>query len=298
MNKNKSSCLLACEILWDCIEGREPLLGGATLNVAYHLNQLGCITIPVSSVGADKLGQKSIQIIKNDWCCDIDNISTLKDINTGVVDIKIDDLGDATYLIHSPAAWDYISIEKSSKNLSYDAFVYGSVALRSPFNQQSFNDFIDNYKGLKCFDVNLREGQNSISVVFQFLKKADFIKLNEHELVEISKYLNFEKIDTEELILELIKLIGEKIICVTRGEQSPILYWQKKFYKGDAISVTVKDTIGAGDAFFSSMIYSLINTDFEPINALNKASELASWVVTKDGAQPKYDNDILSKYIR
>lgn len=297
MSNTKSSCLLACEILWDCVEGQIPLLGGATLNVAYHLNQLGCEIFPLSSVGSDKLGELSFKIIKDEWHCDTTGISVLNNIDTGVVDVKIDDLGDASYVIHTPAAWDYISIEKSSKNMSCQAFVYGSVALRSSFNQQTFNDFINIYQGLKCFDVNLREGQNNIEVVFEFLKKADFIKLNEDELIKVAHYLSFKFSDTNVLVLQLIQLIGEKTICITRGEKDPILYWQKRIYTGNSVPVKVKNTIGAGDAFFSSMIYSLINPNFDPIKALNRASLLASWVVTKEGAQPKYDNEIRSKLL-
>lgn len=297
MSNTKASCLLACEILWDCVEGCVPLLGGATLNVAYHLNQLGCEIFPLSSVGSDELGKLSFKIIKDEWHCDTTGISVLDNVKTGVVDVKIDDTGDASYVIHTPAAWDYISIEKSSKNMSCQAFVYGSVALRSSFNQQTFKDFLNIYKGLKCFDVNLREGQNNIEVVFEFLKKADFIKLNEDELIKVAHYLSIKFSDINVLVLQLIKLIGEKTICITRGEKDPVLYWQKRIYTGNSVIVKVKNTIGAGDAFFSSMINSLINPNFDPIKALNQASLLASWVVTKEGAQPKYDNEIRSKLL-
>lgn len=297
MSNTKASCLLACEILWDCVEGCVPLLGGATLNVAYHLNQLGCEIFPLSSVGSDELGKLSFKIIKDEWHCDTTGISVLDNVKTGVVDVKIDDTGDASYVIHTPAAWDYISIEKSPTNMSCQAFVYGSVALRSSFNQQTFSDFLNIYKGLKCFDVNLRERQNNIEVVFEFLKKADFIKLNEDELIKVAHYLSIKFSDINVLVLQLIKLIGEKTICITRGEKDPVLYWQKRIYTGNSVIVKVKNTIGAGDAFFSSMINSLINPNFDPIKALNQASLLASWVVTKEGAQPKYDNEIRSKLL-
>lgn len=297
MSNNKASCLLACEILWDCVEGQIPLLGGATLNVAYHLNQSGCEIFPLSSVGSDELGEQSFRIIKDEWHCDTTGISVLNNVNTGVVDVKIEDSGDASYVIHTPAAWDYINIDHSQKNLACQAFIYGSVALRSSFNQQTFDDFLKIYQGLKCFDVNLREGQNNIEIVFEFLKKADFIKLNEDELIKVAHYLNIKFSDINVLVLQLIQLIGEKTICITRGEDDPILYWQKRVYKGNSITVKVKNTIGAGDAFFSSMIYSLINPNFDPIKALNRASLLASWVVTKEGAQPQYDNEIRSKLL-
>lgn len=291
----KPSCLLACEILWDCVEGHPPQQGGATLNVAYHLQKLGCRTVPVSSVGSDKLGNQSLSIIKNDWRCDVSEIKVLKDVGTGIVDVKIDAAGDASYDIHTPAAWDYISISHNAENLASSAFVYGSVALRSTFNQKSFADFLQKYQGLKCFDVNLREGQNDIQIVGEFLRRADFIKLNESELDKIARHFNIVAEKIEEQIYALVDIIGDKIICITRGDKHPVLYREGHIYSGQAIRVNVKNTIGAGDAFFAAMINALINPQFEPIAALYKASALGSWVATKEGAQPEYDNDIIEK---
>lgn len=289
------SCLLACEILWDCVEGSPPQQGGATLNVAYHLNKLGCRTVPVSSVGNDRFGEQSLRIIKEEWGCDTREIKVLNDVATGVVDVKIDDAGDATYTIHTPAAWDYISIRHSAENLACSAFVYGSVALRSEYNQQSFTEFLDRYQGLKCFDVNLREGQNDIQVVCDFLQQADFIKLNESELEQVASHFTLSAKTIEKRILALIDVIGDKVICITRGNNAPLLYLQGKIYQGQAIHVNVKNTIGAGDAFFAAMINALITPHFEPIAALHKASTLGSWVATKEGAQPEYENCITEK---
>ncbi|WP_044172291.1 PfkB family carbohydrate kinase [Phytobacter massiliensis] len=291
----KPSCLLACEILWDCVEGQAPLHGGATLNVAYHLNKLGCRTIPVSSVGNDELGRESLRIIKEEWQCDPSEIAMLDNVGTGIVDVKIDANGDANYFIHTPAAWDYISFRTGATRLACDAFVFGSVALRSAFNQHSFDDFLTKFHGLKCFDVNLREGQNDIHIVCQFLKKADFIKLNEDEMDKIATFHGIKSQDKEEQLLSLIKITGEKTLCLTCGDKPPLLYWKGKIYKGQSIPVKVKNTIGAGDAFFASMIHALISSDFKPDISLYRASTLGSWVATKDGAQPEYDAFIIEK---
>lgn len=297
MPHTNPSCLLACEILWDCVEDSPPQQGGATLNVAYHLKKLGSRIVPVSSVGSDSLGSQSLSIIKNNWCADISEIKVLKDVRTGIVDVKIDAAGDATYDIHTPAAWDYISLSHSAENLACSAFVYGSVALRSAFNQKSFADFLQIYQGIKCFDVNLREGQNDIQIVSKFLQYADFIKLNESELDQVADHFHIAGKNIEERIFALIGIIGNKIICITRGDKSPVLYWKGIIYRSRAIQVDVKNTIGAGDAFFAAMIHALISPDFDPATALYKASFLGSWVATKEGAQPEYDNEIMDKLL-
>lgn len=102
MTKN---CLLVCEILWDCFPYGE-FLGGATLNVAYHLNQLGTNPIIASSVGKDELGERAIKQINEQWGCSTSTVRILDDVSTGKVIVKLDEKGDATYVLLTPAAWD------------------------------------------------------------------------------------------------------------------------------------------------------------------------------------------------
>jgi len=291
MPNRKPKCLLTCEILWDCFPDAE-LLGGATLNVAYHINQLNTEPVLLSSVGDDRLGKRALSIIQDQWHCDTEYVRILDDVGTGQVQVKLDEQGDATYTVLTPAAWDYVEIdsEKLAKCGQINAFVYGSVFLRSEFNRRQVDQFLETFKGLKCIDVNLRPPHNSPEMVLEYAGKADFVKSNDEELRALTPDLP-QDISLEDRITALAKKLGIDNFCVTRAEKPAILFYKGKFYRGGAYKVNVKDTVGAGDAFFASMVDSLLSDNFNPTEALNRATALGSWVASRKGAQPEYDNE-------
>ena len=290
MNTNPT-CLLTCEVLWDCFPDRE-LLGGATLNVAYHLHQLATETVLLSAVGQDALGRKALDIIQGQWECDTRFIRVLPEVPTGAVKVKLAANGDATYEVGTPAAWDYISIPAEAAALRPDAFVYGSVALRSDYNKKSFSDFLDRYDGLTCFDVNLRPPHNSVEMVLDFAKRARFLKMNEEELDILSHASGCGDGDLEARLTGLAKNLGVDTVCVTRADKPAVLLWQGRLTTGATFRVEIADTVGAGDAFFASMIDSLLHPPFDPEAALARATALGSWVASKPGAQPVYGDDV------
>lgn len=285
---SQRNCLIACEILWDCFPSGN-YLGGATTNVAYHLNHLPVMPIIVSSVGDDVLGNEALELISKKWGCDIKWIRILDDVPTGKVVVHLDEGGDANYTIESPAAWDYISLEqiKSSGVENIDAFVYGSVSLRSAYNRRQVNNFLEGFNGLKCFDANLRPPHNSEEMVLEYAKKADFVKLNDHELNVLSHLFSLED-DLRKQILMMAEILNIEMLCITRADKSALMFCKGDMYEGKIFPVSVQDTVGGGDAFFASMISYLLSDSFTPKEALDNATRLGSWVVTQKGAQPDY----------
>ena len=54
---------IACfgEILWDCLP-RGLFLGGAPINVAYHLSRLGVRALPVTAIGRDVTARRAAEV--------------------------------------------------------------------------------------------------------------------------------------------------------------------------------------------------------------------------------------------
>jgi len=288
MTQDKPSCLLTCEVLWDCFPDRE-LLGGATLNVAYHLHQLETRSILLSSVGRDRLGELALRQIRDEWGCDTRFIRTLDDAPTGTVTVTLDDRGEPSYEVGTPAAWDQIDIPAEAAAMRPEAFVFGSVALRSGHNRRSFADFLESYDGLRCFDANLRPPHNSVEMVLEWAKRADFLKMNREELDVLSRAAGCGDGDLESKLNALAGMSGVNTICVTRAEEPAVMLWQGAVFHGETFPVEVVDAVGGGDAFFASMIDSLLHPPFDPAGALRRATALGSWVVSRRGAQPPYD---------
>ena len=281
-------CLVACEILWDCFpDGR--FLGGATLNVAYHLHRLGLRTGILSSVGRDALGDEALRVLVEDWHCDPRWIRRLDDVPTGRVNVTLDERGDASYELLAPVAWDFIEIPAAVIAVATCPLMVPSVGLRSPYNRDQIRRAFAGYKGMKCFDANLRPPHNSIGIVLEIAAMADFVKMNEEELTALAAAAGSRSSEVEGRMRDLADALEVNLLCVTRAEQPALLLGQGRISVGRSYPVEVRDTVGAGDAFMASMIASLIRESFDPVEALSRASALGSWVASKSGAQPPYD---------
>ena len=82
-------------------------LGGAPLNVACHLAELGAQASFASAVGDDRLGREALRRLRARGV-DVDLVATDPTAETGFVTAEVDTAGDATYTFATPAAWDNV----------------------------------------------------------------------------------------------------------------------------------------------------------------------------------------------
>jgi fructokinase len=294
--KTAPDCLIAgCEILWDCFPDGNRL-GGATCNVGYHLNQLGMKPGLIASVGRDALGKEALRVIEHEWHCDTQWIACRDDVPTGRVNVTLQAHGEPTYEVLAPAAWDFVEIPSAALADRTCPLLYPSVALRSEFNRTQIRRALVGYRGLKCFDANLRPPHNSPATVLEFAKLADFVKVNDSELKLLGEAAGSKETELEALLRDFARLIGVNRICVTRAEHAALMLYDGGLFYGQTFPTVVKDTVGAGDAFLASMIASLCQPGFDPETALSRASALGSWLASKAGAQPKYDDTVSAQF--
>ena len=64
----------------------------------------------------------------------------------------------------------------------------------------------------------------------------------------------------------------------------------------EAGNATVVNTVGAGDSLSAAFLY-FSSLGYDSKVSLSKASELAEYVVTKDGAIPEYDESLKEKLL-
>ena len=97
------------EILWDCLpSGRHA--GGAPFNVAAHIAQLGVSVSLLSAVGQDPLGDEILEVAKNKGV-NVEFMGRARiGLPTGTVIATVDALGNATYELVQPVAWDEIIV--------------------------------------------------------------------------------------------------------------------------------------------------------------------------------------------
>ena len=152
-------------------------------------------------------------------------ISQSETYPTGLVKVTLDKNGSATYDIHYPSAWDKISIsdEIINKVSEADAFVFGSLICRDEVSRATLYALLDkaNYKIL---DANLRAPYYTIDILIDLMNKADFIKLNDEELREISVKMGSPFNSFEQSIKFIAEKTNTKQICVTKGAFGAVLY--------------------------------------------------------------------------
>lgn len=281
------------EILWDVFPSHK-VIGGAPLNVALRLQSLGAETCMISRLGTDENGKNALEYFQKT------NFKTefiQKDdrFPTGYVSVLLDKKGSATYEIFRPVAWDYIMLDETNKKLisESDIFIFGSLACRNEVSRNSLFDLIKRAT-FSVFDVNLRKPYYTHDLISELMHEADFIKLNDEELEEISTEFGFNSSNMEDQVKLLSKETKTSTICVTRGSNGAMLYLDGNFYENSGYKVKVEDTVGAGDSFLASLIFKLYIQKEMPKNALDFACRVGALVASKKGANAKIDTDEIS----
>lgn len=276
------------EVLWDnLIDGRR--IGGAPMNVCYHLNKLGISSTIISQVGDDHDGVELLQGMR-DLNLDITFCSTNLSRRTSVVEVALTPEGIPTYNIVKNVAWDYIEstpeIESYIQNGS--ALVFGSLATRHEVTRNTLLHLLG-LSAYNVFDVNLRYPFYSSDLVISLLEQANLLKLNQEELLIICDWLNLNTNDNFGRVQEIQHRFPDiKEILLTKGSQGAVYFCEGVSLNVDAWPVTVKDTIGSGDAFLAGFLAGKFKGKTIP-DTLSMASKLASFVSGSSGACPDYD---------
>ena len=128
------------------------------------------------------------------------------------------------------------------------------------------------------------------------MHEADFIKLNDEELLEISQKMGSPYHSFEQNIKFIAKETNTKHICVTKGAFGAVLYYNDKFYYNSGYFIKVMDTVGAGDSFLASLLIKLLNGK-SPQKALNFACAVGALVAGSEGANPALTKKDISKFM-
>jgi len=272
------------EILFDVFLEHKKI-GGAPLNVASRLQTLGGKVSMISAVGADSNGEKLTTYL-SDLGINTAGVEVKNGYPTGIVNVILNEKGNASYDIQYPSAWDKIEISEVNKTIveQADFLVYGSLSCRDAVSKKTLLELLALAK-YKIFDVNLRVPHYTKKNVLDLLYAADFIKFNDEELYEICQGLGSEIKSLEQNIKFIAEKTNTETICVTLGAHGAILYYNKKFYRNSGFKVNVVDTVGSGDSFLASLIIKLLSGN-DPQYAINFASAIGAIVAQHEGANP------------
>lgn len=279
------------EILWDVFpEGAK--FGGAPVNFAAHCAGLGTRVEMVGAVGDDDLGRRALNELRQRHV-GIDQVAVMTQ-PTGTVNVTVDDRGHPEYVFASDTAWDNLEWNADLAELAQRALVvcYGTLGQRSPVSRRTIRNFVaaTPKDALRIFDVNLRQDFYSDEIIRESLVLADVLKLNDAELDAVAPS---DEPDVLRRLRALLDQFNLEMIVYTRGAQGALLVSDSGSVDYEGVSVPVRDTVGAGDAFTAVVAIGMLKGMGMPDIAA-WASRVAGYVCTQAGGTPELPEQLLT----
>ncbi|MCZ7645339.1 MAG: carbohydrate kinase [Planctomycetota bacterium] len=281
------------EVLWDALPAG-LYLGGAPVNVACHLRELGRKVAFLSRVGDDELGREiGRRLARRELDLDLLQIDPV--LPTGFVRVDLDEKGSPSFEILAPAAWDALAAEAALEEAASEAaaIVFGSLAQRDERSRGTLETLLEPRAGcLRVFDVNLRPPYDRREVVEASLKRSDLVKLNDDEMRRLAAWFGWPAASLEAAAAALAEACEGATVCVTRGAGGALLRHAGRTWEHPGFRVQVADAVGAGDAFLAALLHGLLE-DADPEAALREANALGAYVATQHGATPRHDRQAI-----
>lgn len=290
------------ELLWDLLpEG--PRLGGAPANFAVMAGRLGDRAVIASRLGTDARADEARAILGS-LPVDCGSLQADTELATGTVTVAIED-GEPRYTIHEPVAWDRLALTPEWRELAgrADAVCFGTLAQRDAVARQTILGFLDATRSdcVRIFDVNLRAPFWSGDVLRDSLARATILKLNTHELPQVLQATGacpYSSIANDDDRVRGARLLLEQypvqLVCVTMGPEGSLLVTRDRCHRHHGLAATVRDTVGAGDAFTAALTHSYL--EGAPLAVLNEAgNRWGAWMASQSGAMPPLPEETLAE---
>ncbi|MCR4910905.1 MAG: carbohydrate kinase [Bacilli bacterium] len=297
--------MLICigEILVDIFDDghhRDILPGGAPFNVACNALLYTDKVTFYGAVGHDDNGKLLLATVNRRGFYQ-PHIKVLEDRYTSRAIVTLNN-GERSFHFERDLGADYIldinDIDISS--IKDDDIIHiGSLMLSYQEGRDFFYQLVNKirtYTHAKIsFDINYRDDifsspDEAKNVFLSALKEADILKFSEEEISLFSKEKNITK--------ALDGLLNDKqIAVVTLGSKGSIYYHSGHTVHVNTYPVKPVDTTGAGDAFYSYFLSSLINhptlinSDKDIIHYLTRANVVGGLATLKKGAIDSAPNE-------
>ncbi|MGC2618013.1 MAG: PfkB family carbohydrate kinase [Acidobacteriaceae bacterium] len=290
-------------MLWDLLPSGARL-GGAPANFAVMAGRLGDHAVIASRVGADQLAHDA-RVVLDALPVDCDFLQTDAELATGTVTVTLAD-GEPHYTIDAPVAWDRLAMTPEWNELAAraDAVCFGTLAQRDLVSRAAILTFLDATRAacLRVFDVNLRAPHWSREVLIDGLGRATILKLNSAELPLVLSATGAcphpEAEWDEDALLRGARLLLERypmhMVCVTMGSAGSLLVTREVQHRHRGLAATVRDTVGAGDAFTAALTHYYLEGAGLPV--MNEAgNRWGAWMAGQTGAMPPLAAETLGR---
>ncbi|MCS6111575.1 carbohydrate kinase [Clostridium botulinum] len=235
----------------------EKKAGGAPANVAASISKLEGNAYFLGQVGSDFFGKYLVELLKE---LNINTDMTVEKGSTTIALVGIDENGERNFDFlrgsDGEYSFDNIDISKISES---DIIHFGSATgfldgeLKNTYyklleyakSKNIYISFDPNYRDALITDDKL---DLFVKDCIEFLKKSDFTKLSDEELILITK-----EEDLEAGVKKLHEL-GVKVVAITLGSKGTYLSVLGKNEIIPSIKIKQVDSTGAGDSFVGAVL--------------------------------------------
>ena len=265
-------------------------LGGSPTNVAVNASRIGLKPILVASCGQDGLGDYIVKKLKSNNL-DVSYIKKINDLPTSIILVsKSTETPD--FIPYRQADCD-ITIDQLPDEMIQKARIFHTTCFalsKDPARQTILNrakrakEF-----GLKLsIDLNYSERiwpnrEDAKKVIKDYLKNDPLLKISEDDCFRF-----FEEVKSENFIFDYFHNLGVTTICLTKGKNGVVVsdIQEGLFFQEAEFIQEVKDTTGAGDAFWTGFLYAQIkNKNIK--KSISIAQKLASLKLQSVGKLPE-----------
>lgn len=273
-------------------------LGGSPTNVAVNAARLGLNAVLVATCGDDGLGEYIVRKLKENK------------VNTDFVRRSKKEPTSVIFVSKSTSTPDFIPYREADFHIDASQIPESLLQKASIFHTTCFalsrnparQNIIDSALKAKSFgmqtsiDINFSEriwpNRNEAKTVLQqYLQTNPLVKLSEDDC-----YRLFATAKTEDFIFDYFHNLGAETICLTKGKNGVVLSNKKTgLHYQNALEINeIKDTTGAGDAFWTGFLYAkLLKKDF--VTTIQIAQKLAVLKLQNVGRLP--DNVNFQEYL-
>lgn len=265
-------------------------LGGSPTNVAVNASRLGLKSALIATCGQDGLGEYIVRKLKENNVITT-QVKKLEGVPTSIILVSKSS-GTPDFIPYREADYQIIKSQISDELLkSAKIFHTTCFALSKDPARTTILESAKRAKQLgllTSIDINFSERiwpdrEEAKIVLKDYLSTNPLVKLSEDDC-----YRLFAESKTEDFIFEYFHELGASTICLTKGKDGVVLsntdfgmFHQKALPIED-----IKDTTGAGDAFWTGFLYAqLENKNLE--ESITIAQKLAILKLQNVGRLPE-----------
>lgn len=298
--KNEIDIICAGEVLIDFI-GHETnasilntndyhrYLGGSPTNVAVNATRLGLKTVLIATCGDDGLGAFILDSLESNQV-DVSHVRKSTTEPTSVIFVS-KSTGTPDFIAYREADIQILSSQISDELLAKAKIFHTTCfALSKNPARTTIVESAVRAKSLglqTSIDINFSERiwpdrEEAKQVLKAYLATDPLVKLSEDDCFRL-----FAEEQSEAFIFEFFHGLGATTICLTKGKDGVVLSDKIHgiFHQNATQLDNIKDTTGAGDAFWTGFLYArLLQKDFE--ESITIAQKLAVLKLQSVGKLP------------